>query len=136
MTLKEKVEASVAYCPVTGCWLWAGGRGSHGYGQVYYNKTDMLAHRASWNAFRGEIPKGLDLDHKCRQRMCVNPDHLDPVTRKENLRRGLRGVLTTACPHGHPYVEGNLKSRKDGTRDCLTCHRERQKRYSRRAPVT
>ncbi len=72
-----------------GCWDWCGWVAPNGYGQVRLMKKLYYAHRLSYLAFVGEIPAGLDLDHLCRNRRCVNPYHLEPVTRKENLDRGL-----------------------------------------------
>lgn len=77
------------------CWAWQGSIAPNGYGKL----GGSWAHRLSYETFVGPIPEGLDLDHLCRNRGCVNPDHLEPVTRKENLRRGLRGKRPRrTCP--------------------------------------
>jgi hypothetical protein len=75
----------------TGCWLWTGGtRG--GYGRLKLADYGMMeAHRASYEFHKGKIPEGLQLDHLCRNRSCINPDHLEPVTLQENIRRGETG---------------------------------------------
>lgn len=84
----EKVDAS------GDCWVWVGARKDNGYGHIFLEKREDgssktgLAHRVSWELLVGEIPEGLDLDHLCRNRACVKPDHLEPVTRSINLRRG------------------------------------------------
>jgi len=86
------------------CWLWTGARTKWGYGNVGVGGHYFGAHRVSYRIFVGPILQGLDIDHLCRVKLCVNPDHLEAVTRRENLRRGAGrgGVLSTAVavPHG------------------------------------
>jgi hypothetical protein len=84
------------------------------------NGTVHLAHRLYYEITKGAIPAGLELDHKCRVRCCVNPDHLEPVTHTENMRRASKN-LVTHCPVGHPYSGPNLYVRPNGGRECLTC---------------
>lgn len=103
------------------CWLWISYVGKNGYG--YFGR--QLAHRVSYETHKGPIPIGLDLDHLCRVRRCINPDHLEPVTRRENARRGIKGVLTTHCPQGHEYSLANTRL-NNGRRICKTCHRARE----------
>src|SRR5699024_1617461 len=93
-----------------------------------------LAHRVSYETFAGPIPEGLDLDHLCRNRSCVNPEHLEPVTRSENLRRSplmARGQDKTHCPHGHEYSPENTRITKAGARACRTCERKRNRDKTR-----
>lgn len=131
--MKDKIERYSIPVPVTGCWLWTGSLNGHGYGKVRDRDSRLqTAHRASYRAFVGPIPEGLDLDHKCRVRCCVNPAHLEPVTRSENLRRSpLAGKyarkLVTACRAGHAFDESNTRWGTSGYRECLTCRRERQR---------
>ena len=83
----EGFEAKIHFEPNSGCWLWAGADNGVGYGK-YRGK---YAHRVAYEAARGAIPEGMFLDHLCRVRCCVNPDHLEPVTNVENIRRGMAG---------------------------------------------
>ena len=69
------------------CWLWVGSRQSMGYGNLSFGGRHQLAHRVAYQLGVGAIPDGLELDHLCRVLRCVNPAHLEPVTRQENLRR-------------------------------------------------
>lgn len=110
--------------PNTGCWLWLGHVRPNGYGQVWSPKERRLvgAHRAMYEHLIGPVPKTLDLDHLCRVRCCVNPAHLEPVSRSENLRRGL-GTRKTHCKRGHDLAT----SRYSGG-GCAPCARERAKR--------
>ncbi len=72
------------------CWIWIAARSKEGYGRIQWNGQVVGAHRVAYTMVRGEIPKGLVLDHLCRTRACVNPDHLDPCTNQENVRRATR----------------------------------------------
>lgn len=141
--VKSNIERFEKYVKRSGsCWLWQGhvnSRNHYGYFTVRCSGhyLSVLAHRWSYSHFVGHIPQGHDLDHLCRNRRCVNPDHLEPVTRRENLLRGI-GVITienskkTHCPKGHPYDAANtgFSSGRRGRR-CLACHRdkERARRY-------
>ena len=112
--------------PNSGCWLWTGGVNRNGYAFLYDRgkKRMFPAHQFSVRAFKKqEIASGLDVDHLCRVRSCVNPDHLDVVTRKENLHRSPIWLGNrTHCPHGHPYDEENAYTRP-GRRQCRACNR-------------
>jgi hypothetical protein len=108
----------------SGCWFWEGSTHAAGYGCY----GARLAHRLSYEAFIGPIPDGLTLDHLCRNRRCVNPRHLEPVTIAENVLRGeslpARNARKTHCPKGHPYDESNTYiSPRTGWRQCRACQR-------------
>lgn len=113
-----------------GCWIWQGGRSDNGYGQTSRDGKTFGAHVAWWERQNGPVPQGLQLDHLCRNRACVNPapNHLEPVTCRENLLRGetlaAQNLAKTHCPKGHPYSGGNLRIRIDGARVCRACARE------------
>ena len=130
-TPEERFWAKVQKDP-SGCWLWAAYVMPNGYGKFGVSKECYAyAHRFSYQLAKGEIPEGLDLDHLCRVRHCVNPDHLEPVSRRANLLRGeghpAKNAAKTHCPSGHPYDERNTYVW--GTnRQCITCRREYDKR--------
>jgi hypothetical protein len=120
----------------SGCWLWAGYVSRDGYGTVSAGKRMHKAHRMSYEAFVGPIPEGLDIDHLCRVRNCVNPEHLEPVTRQVNCLRGdtvaAKHAATTHCPQGHEYTPENTYSSKRGERDCRACRRVRNREWARK----
>jgi hypothetical protein len=104
------------------CWLWTGGMDPDGYGSFWDGSKAVGSHRYAWAMVHGEIPEGLDLDHLCRVRHCVNPDHLEPVTRKENLARGVNANREKVlCPRGHEYTPENTYMRPSGARECRLC---------------
>jgi hypothetical protein len=107
------------------CWTWVAARhGESGYGVYSVRHKNILAHRYAYEQLVGPIPEELDLDHLCRNPPCVNPDHLEPVTRRENLRRGKHVYRDrTHCKHGHPYSEENTYIDPRGARWCKTCRR-------------
>lgn len=128
-TLMERVEPKIRR-DESGCWEWQAYRNHAGYGQVGLNGRLALAHRAVYEALVGPIPEGMSLDHLCRNPPCVNPEHLEPVTHAENMRRGdfsrngehLR--RRTHCPRGHTYDAANTREYR-GSRYCRACAREK-----------
>ena len=112
----------------SGCWLWTGHIDRHGYGR----NGPKQAHRRSYELHIGEIPKGMQLDHLCRVRNCVNPNHLEPVTPKENVNRGIRPDQMRSkniCDHGH--VDQWIVRKSNGWRYCGECARIKDKiRYA------
>lgn len=129
MTSEERFDSKVLKV-ATGCWLWNGKIAPNGYGQFSLGHARYVsAHRWGYERFRGPIPTGADLDHTCRRRACVNPDHLEPVSRRENLLRGdtipARHSAKTQCPQGHAYTAENTYSYR-GQRHCRTCRAGRR----------
>ncbi len=119
------------------CWLWLRSCDSTGYGRFRSNRTSQAAHRVAYQLCIGPIPPGLTLDHLCKNRKCVNPAHLEPVTLKENILRGdspfAQHARQEVCKYGHPFNAENTAIRKDGTgRDCLICRRRRAREATRR----
>jgi hypothetical protein len=118
----------------SGCWNWTG-KLHNGYGV----SGGKFAHCRSWRLLRGPIPDGLQIDHLCRNRRCVNPDHLEPVTPRENMVRALpfrpgavvdpNSRLYAFCKAGHQMSGDNLAYKRDGRRKCLACAREYQRAY-------
>jgi len=122
------------------CGLWLASTNQQGYGQVWIGskreRTWRLrrAHRVTYEHFRGPIPDGLQLDHLCRTPRCVNPWHLEPVTQRENTRRGQAPTmvwhLTNTCKRGHSLEDAYLQN--GGQRYCRTCKRTAAKAYRKR----
>lgn len=107
------------------CWLWLGAQDLQGYGRL----GARLAHRVSYELFSGPIPEGLEIDHLCRVRSCVNPAHLEPVTHQENMSRssliGAHNRDKTHCKRGHEFTPESTRLHLDGARACRICERER-----------
>jgi hypothetical protein len=108
-----------------GCWIWKGPLSAKGYGRVSHRGVWLGAHRVIYELIKGSVPKDLQLDHLCRVRHCVNPEHLEPVTNRENGARGLAGEWQkekTHCPKGHEYIESNTyRTPGSGARGCKIC---------------
>jgi hypothetical protein len=125
----DRIDANSMPVPWTGCWLWLRTLDRDGYGSIQVNKRHMRAHRVSYETHRGPIPDGLQIDHLCRVRCCVNPDHLEPVTCRENLMRGdtaaARYAAATVCKHGHPFDQANTLYTREGRRVCHACRNAR-----------
>lgn len=139
----------------SGCWDWLAGKTQDGYGTFFNGKKTQRAHRFSYEYYNGDIPEGLEIDHICRNRGCVNPNHLEVVTRSVNMLRGDGPEISrqkmfklhekyggrppiavinenkTHCIHGHEFTEENTYYRPTGGRLCKACNRIRMKPYMR-----
>lgn len=119
--------------PFAGCWIWIGDISDKGYGRVRRGPVGAsgrpsyrFAHRVIYELERGPVPDGLELDHLCRVRCCVNPDHLEAVTHAQNMERGNSGInfrTRTHCPQGHQYDAENTGISNGGHRVCRACRR-------------
>lgn len=121
------------------CWLWQGPVNSGGYGVFMpASNRPVGVHRFAYEFCVGPIPAGLQLDHLCRVRLCVNPDHLEPVTGTENVRRSDGPSLTRArmtkaiCKNGHPFNSANTYIRRTGNKACRPCSAAAARRYRER----
>jgi HNH endonuclease len=150
MTLPARFWAKVnksgpvpAHRPRLGpCWVWMGARtskGPKGYGlwnRGTPSRVPYLVHRSTYEDTAGPIPEGLDLDHLCRTRLCCNPSHVEPVTRRTNIVRGLDfRILSAHCRNGHLYDDSNTAYEKtripgrQGRRRCKACAAAAQERH-------
>lgn len=135
--LFDRIMAKVSPEPNTGCFLWMGALDQHGYGQIHKDGHTRSAYRVLYELVKGPIPQGLELDHVCRERLCVNPQHLEPVTRKENLTRSPLSWQIhrnkTHCPAGHSYSARNtFRVKRHGQiigRRCRICMSAAGKRW-------
>lgn len=118
-----------------GCWEWNLRLFPSGYGGCVPRLGGGYAHRASYEAFVGPIPDGLQIDHLCRNRGCVNPAHLEPVTIQENLRRRDAANRRATCVNGHEWTPANTHVRVRGSRECRLCMRDRTRAYRARQHV-
>ena len=119
-----------------GCWLWTASFTALSYGQFKSGGRMVPAHRWAYEHLVGPIPDGLELDHLCRVRHCVRPSHLEPVTHRENIRRGASpGAVarrTDRCQRGHSLIGAYIRPDRPGNRTCRICNAEAQRRYKAR----
>lgn len=112
------------------CWIWKGHTTCGGYGRFRMDGHNVFAHRFAYESIVGPIPDGLPLDHLCRNRACVNPAHLEPVTHKVNILRGespsARNATKTHCKRGHIFDRHNTYHIRTGGRACKQCMKERK----------
>ncbi len=113
----------------SGCWNWQGATNAKGYGFFWFNERLQRAHRIAYEHFVGRIPPGCVIHHRCQNPSCVNPEHLSPITNRENVLSG-RGPTAhnhrkKRCMRGHWLKGNNIRTETDGKRRCLTCARQR-----------
>ena len=117
----------------SGCWIWTGATSNRGYGHIWVAGKTKGAHRVAYEIVKGPIPAGLTIDHLCRVKACVNPDHLEPTTLRVNLLRGIGPTAVNAakthCIRGHPLAEGHIYLR---WRVCRKCRRIRNRVWSQK----
>jgi hypothetical protein len=131
-SLQNRFESKIE--KTDSCWNWLGSKTSSGYGLFYIGDKRYRAHRVSYTIYRDTISDGLVIDHLCKNKLCVNPEHLEQVTQSENVKRGLAGKINnyqkakTACPRGHEYT----RLAKNGSRVCGKCRSDQQMAYKKR----
>ena len=141
-TLAQRLRILSNVDSSSGCWIWQAYCDAAGYGYLTIGGKNRRAHRVSFEEFRGPIPDGLQLDHLCRNRGCINPDHLEAVTADENNRRSHSpsavNAQKTSCIHGHEFSPENTYITPDGNRACRACvarasrdYKQRRKQHAR-----
>lgn len=139
----KRFMSKVAIDPSTGCWNFTSTNKTTGYGRISWHGRSRDAHAISYLKHHGQVPDGLEIDHLCRNRGCVNPAHLEAVTHRENLARAgapfsAHAALRarTHCRNGHEYTPGNTKIiAATGRRKCRECLRAKWRRYDQREAV-
>lgn len=139
-TTETRFWAKVDVGHPLGCWIWTSTLDRYGYGKFFSGGATLKAHRVAYQFLLGPIPGGLDIDHRCRVRNCVNPDHLEPVTRRENALRSPISIVAinsskTHCSQGHRYTPENTyiyEADSYTQRNCRACNRAAARRYQAR----
>lgn len=120
-----KIEESYERIPFSGCWIWTRHVDYKGYGRIHRKNKENKTHRFFYEEVKGKIPPNMTLDHLCRVRCCINPDHMEVVSSIENVLRGT-GITATnkrkdRCVNGHLFTPENTSTREKGRRRCKTC---------------
>lgn len=124
--LRERFEGKIS--SEDECWVWQGAKSDTGYGSLGVEGKTCHAHRIAYEFWVGPIPPRKTIDHLCRNRACVRPEHLEAVSPKENSAKGLLGVLKKECAQGHPWTPEHIYDRPGSNkRMCGTCNRERSR---------
>lgn len=123
MTLRERLEFRRILIPFSECWYWAGHHDKDGYASIAVDGRTRHAHRVSYEEYIGPVPDGLQLDHTCRNRGCINPRHVEPVTGYENQHRSpITSAGRQVCKRGHAAFR--IKGKARPIRRCEICQRE------------
>lgn len=133
VSAEDRFELQTFPCPITGCWIWCGTLNKKGYGTIYINGKPVRAHRYSWEKKFGPVPEGLVLDHfVCDNPRCVNPDHLRPVTTRENVLRGKSSAVAYLARDVCDRCGGEFSRRYDNKgRMCMICKRSAGREWMR-----
>lgn len=133
MNRAERFMAKVSPEPMSGCWLWIAALGGKGYGYFWDGTKSRRAHRVAYEMLRGQIPAGMQIDHLCRVRCCVNPQHMEIVDNRTNVLRGIgltaRHAAKTTCCNRHEFTAGNTYITTEGARSCKACRRDSDSRH-------
>jgi hypothetical protein len=129
--LPQRWFEKIWFEPNTGCWLWGGSVDAKGYGMVRFNGKNARAHRAVFTVMTGITP--VEIDHLCRERSCVNPAHLENVSKLENIARRPK---PTECPKGHPLRGFNVFLNSKGKRCCRVCARNNSRKQNAKRMAT
>ena len=132
--LSSRLDDGGMPLPWSGCTIWMGAVDAAGYGRINFGKKfgAQFAHRLAYMLAKGPIPERMTIDHRCRVRCCINPAHLEAVSNRENILRGVGWAATNArrthCANGHEFTPENTAHAQGGRR-CLECTRIRKRRY-------
>ena len=140
-SLRERLLSKAIINPETGCWEWAGAKTPSGYGTLRRDGRTVYAHRTAYDLIERAIPAGLVIDHLCRNRACINPAHLEPVSQRENMMRSPVALAAlnaqkTCCKHGHEFTSENTYIKPNGGRDCRACRAACSRNYAARRAVS